>query len=168
VTVVEFKACPSFPGYEVSAYGVVRTTHRPRRSRYPAGYVLSPFTEKDGRVGVNITVKGKHRATRVATLVADAWICPRPHPKLEVCHEDGDPSHNHYKNLRWDTRSNNHQDKLRHGTHSRGDRHPLAKLTAEQVADIRTSTDLQRVIAERHGIRQGHVSRIKNGVRWLC
>lgn len=164
---MKFKACPSYPGYEVSADGVVRTTQRRPRSAYPIGYVLTPFTEKDGRVGVNLTINGKHRATRVARIVADAWIGPRPHPKFEICHWDGNPANNHYKNLRWDTRSNNHSDKLRHGTHQRGERSHRAKLTAEQVADIRASTDLQRVIAARYGILQGHVSRIKNGLRWL-
>lgn len=164
---MKFKECPSYPGYEVSAFGVVRTTIRRWRSGYPVGYVLTPYTEKDGRVGVNLTINGKHKATRVARIVADAWICPCPDPKLEVCHWDGNEANNHYRNLRWDTRSNNHKDKLRHGTHARGERHPHAKLTQAQVDEIRRSPDLQRVIAGRYGIQQAHVSRIKRGVRWL-
>jgi hypothetical protein len=164
---MQFKACPSYPGYEVSEGGVVRTTHRSRRSAYPIGYVLSPYVEKDGRIGISITIAGKHRSIRVATLVADAWICPKPHPKLEVCHNDGDEANNHYKNLRWDTRANNQADKLLHGTHQRGARSPQAKLTPEQVAEIRASDEKQQVLADRYGVRQGHISRIKAGVRWL-
>ena len=38
-----------------------------------------------------------------------------------------------------------------------------AKLTAEQVAEIRASTETQVVLAQRYGISQPHVSRIRQG-----
>jgi hypothetical protein len=41
-----------------------------------------------------------------------------------------------------------------------------AKLTAEQVAEIRASADTQMVLARRYGISQPQVSRIKRGQTW--
>jgi hypothetical protein len=41
-----------------------------------------------------------------------------------------------------------------------------AKLTAEQVAEMRASTETQTVLARRYGITQPHVSRIKQGRTW--
>jgi HNH endonuclease len=42
----------------------------------------------------------------------------------------------------------------------------LAKLTPEQVAEIRASSETQRVIARQYGITQGHVARIRRGETW--
>ncbi|MGO9792395.1 MAG: HNH endonuclease [Solirubrobacteraceae bacterium] len=43
-----------------------------------------------------------------------------------------------------------------------------AKLTTAQVAEIRSSSQTQRVIARRYGITQSHVSRIRRGEVWRC
>jgi HNH endonuclease len=40
------------------------------------------------------------------------------------------------------------------------------KLTPSDVAEIRSSDHKQRVIAERFGVSQGHVSRIRKGTSW--
>jgi len=47
-----------------------------------------------------------------------------------------------------------------------GEQHPLRRLTARQVREIREAKGLQREIAAKYGIRQQQVSRIKNGKRW--
>jgi hypothetical protein len=41
-----------------------------------------------------------------------------------------------------------------------------AKLTAKQVAEIRSSSETQRLIARRFGVTQGHVARIRRGQCW--
>lgn len=41
-----------------------------------------------------------------------------------------------------------------------------AKLTEAQVLDIRRSNELQRVLADRFGVSQSQVSRIRAGVNW--
>jgi HNH endonuclease len=41
-----------------------------------------------------------------------------------------------------------------------------AKLSPDQVAEIRSSSETQRVIARRFGVTQGHVARIRNGQSW--
>lgn len=41
-----------------------------------------------------------------------------------------------------------------------------AKLTPDQVTEIRESTESQRVIARRFGVTQGHIARIRRGDCW--
>jgi hypothetical protein len=71
--------------------------------------------------------------------------------------------------LAWETRIQNAADRLRDGTNIAGERHPDAKLTDAQVAEIRTryaSGDvLQRELAAEYGVLQNHISRIVNMVR---
>lgn len=52
------------------------------------------------------------------------------------------------------------------GADRRGEKSTTAKLTTEQVLAIRSDHRPQRIVAEAYGIRQGHVSRLKNGTRW--
>jgi len=49
--------------------------------------------------------------------------------------------------------------------HLRGERHPLSKLTAAEISEIRAASGPQRELAARFHISQAQVSRIKNGHR---
>lgn len=82
---------------------------------------------------------------------------------MEACHDDGNASNNRLENLRWDTPTNNHADKQRHGTQSQGEKHYRARLTTVQVIEIRLrfkNGDNQKTIAKDFGIGRDHVSRI--------
>jgi hypothetical protein len=70
-----------------------------------------------GHVYVRFSRHSKGRMFKVHRLVAEVFICPQPGPGYEVCHNDGNASNNHVSNLRWDTRSANVLDQVRHGTH---------------------------------------------------
>ncbi len=94
-----------------------------------------------------------------------AFIGAPPTELHEVAHHDGDPSNNAVTNLRWATRAENHADKLRHGTHNRGERHPLSKVTDAQVAAMRASTRSAKHLAAEHGICPAHAWALKNGKR---
>ena len=66
----------------------------------------------------------------------------KPRPRgMECCHKDGDPTNRNLSNLRWDTKSGNMQDAIRHGTASGGslpgESNPSAKLTEAEVRQIR-------------------------------
>ncbi|MDP7729539.1 HNH endonuclease [Mycobacterium sp. TY813] len=68
-------------------------------------------------------------------LVLEAFVGPRP-PGLEGCHGNGDPADNSVANLRWDTRSANVFDSVRHGTHNHASRTHCSKgheLTPDNV-----------------------------------
>jgi hypothetical protein len=66
------------------------------------------------------------------------------------------------------TLKRNTADMMRRGRNvpPRGERQGNSKLTAEQVREIRESTDLQADIAARYGIRQSNVSMIRGRRRW--
>lgn len=70
--------------------------------------------------------------------------------------------------LHWATTSENHQEKAEHGTDNRGEKHPLVKLSEDDVRNIRALKGkmLQKEIAALYGIGRVQVSRIHNGQRW--
>jgi hypothetical protein len=60
------------------------------------------------------------------------------------------------------TQKDNMQDALRKNRCRGGN----VKLTPIQVAEIRASTELQQSIADRFGVDQSHISRIRSGKYW--
>jgi hypothetical protein len=85
---------------------------------------------------------------------------------MECCHNDGGHTNNHLDNLRWDTKTSNQADRVRHGTAQRGKRNHQAKLTEAQVLAIRADPRLQREIATEHGVSHKTISNIKHRRRW--
>jgi len=118
----EWRPVVGFEGsYEVSSLGRVRSVARTvTRSGHPfrvAARVLKPWTMKGGYPAVTLRSDGKSWSRAVHALVLQSFVSPRP-DGMDACHEDGDPLNNVVTNLRWDTRSGNMQDALRHGTHN--------------------------------------------------
>lgn len=119
-----WKPVVGFEGsYEVSNLGRVRGVDRiiggPHGPRLWKGRVLRAGASACGRhkrLGVMLLLGGKFKTMRIHRLVMAAFIGPCP-KGLEVCHNDGNASNNHLANLRYDTRSENIKDQLRHGTH---------------------------------------------------
>lgn len=72
------------------------------------------------------------------------------------------------RHLRWATAAENQKDRVFHGTDLRGEDCPYAKLTTEQVNEIRTLAGKipQRSLAERMGVSQSTISMIVNRKRW--
>lgn len=96
------------PGYWVSYSGDVKS---------PFGRILRhKIHKRDKHHSVCLIVGGRRYWRQVHRLVLTAFVGPCP-DGLEGCHDDGMPGNNHVRNLRWDTRGNNHLDQVRHGTH---------------------------------------------------
>jgi DNA-binding transcriptional regulator YiaG len=58
-------------------------------------------------------------------------------------------------------------DTIVHGTRAWGERHGSAKLTLQQVLQIRASQNVsQQELAERFGVYQSCISNIRAGRRW--
>lgn len=116
--------------YEVSNVGRVR--------RIGAAKVLAQGDCRGYRT-VALLNGGRHttKCTTVHILVCEAFHGPRPTPKHQVAHADGTRDNNAETNLRWATLAENIADKVRHGTLRFGERHPIAKLTENQVIEIR-------------------------------
>lgn len=158
------------PGYEVSSLGRVRSLDREivdRRGRVKRlkGKVLSPGFHD---FGYPFVMLGKQRGEKVHVLVAEAFIGPRP-PGMQVCHDDGVETNNVPGNLYYGTPKQNQADRRRHGTDNAGERHPLAKVTQEQIEEIRrrvANGEIQRVVGQDFGLTQPAVSLIVNKKRW--
>ena len=112
-----------------------------------------------------INNKGKMvTAHRLALSLATGVPLDDPrHAAHGPCHNTRcvNPSH-----LSWKTRSENQQDRLRDGTDARGENHGQAKLTEQQVLEIRESSDTGKALAEKFGIGETQVSRIKLRKKW--
>lgn len=70
--------------------------------------------------------------------------------------------------IHWSTNAENQQDRVMHGTYQFGELNPAAKLTKDDVADIRAMKGklLQREIAEMFGISRENVSAIQRNKSW--
>lgn len=149
-----------FAGYEISNLGNVRSNKR-AHSR-----TLKPCIKK-GYPQVGLFSDGKHHWRHIHSLVAAAFIGPRP-KRMVVCHLNGDRMDNRASNLRYDTYTNNEADKSLHGTRRYGETATAAKLTEEAVMEIRallTSTT-QTTLAKRFGVAQCTISAIANRKIW--
>jgi hypothetical protein len=144
--------------YEVSDHGNVRSIKLGKLKKIS-------LDKTTNRQFLNLWKNNKQNVVRIHKLVLEAFVgqCPNG---LECCHNDGNSLNNHLSNLRWDTHTSNIHDRIKHGTSNRGERCGTAKLTLEQVRQIRTDTRLQRIIASEYNIAESMISRIKNGERW--
>lgn len=123
--------------YEVSDHGRVRSVDRviidSRGRRQPwTGRVRKLRKNRLGRWTVGLRdEQRKWHNLQVAPLVLAAFVGPRP-SGLECCHNNGISTDDRLVNLRWDTRSSNMLDKVKHGTHHNAIKthclrgHPLA------------------------------------------
>jgi hypothetical protein len=80
---------------------------------------------------------GERRTRYLHRMVLEAFVGPAP-DGMEARHLNGDRFDNRLENLAWGTRKENHADKKRHGTSARGERNPQAKLTREDVEEMRS------------------------------
>jgi NUMOD4 motif-containing protein/HNH endonuclease len=99
--------------YEVSSLGRIRTLVKVGRKA--RGGLLKPFPKGSYRA-VKLYLNGTSRTIGVHQLVLTAFRGPCPAGR-EGCHNDGEAANNVLANLRWDTRSANTLDAVRHGTH---------------------------------------------------
>jgi len=158
--------------YEVSSLGRVRSLDRTSHSiagwsQLKKGRILVQSPDSDGYLLVNLHKSKTSKSAKVHALVAAAFIGHRP-AGFDVAHNDGSRSHNAVSNLRYATKRENQADRKLHGTTCSGQRNGCAKLTADDVAAIRTSVDTQSSIAKRFGISQTNVSMIKLGKTWAA
>ncbi len=155
--------------YEVSDAGRVRSLDavRPcgKSVRFSKGRTLRIQKSSNGYRQVVLSKEGNSRYFRVHRLVAEAFL-DNPYGLPEVNHIDEDKTNNAVSNLEWCT----HQYNNSYGSKPPcGSRNPMAKLTGQQVAEIksrRASGEKLKAIAADYGISINHVCNIANGRRW--
>jgi hypothetical protein len=126
----EWRVIPSVPAYEASSLGRIRRA-APYQSTF-VGRILRTATARHGYVTVGL----HRRLLYVHRLVAEAFHGPCP-DDCQCSHQDGDRTNNRADNLKWETRHNNEEKKVQHGTRIAGVRAHNAWLTDDQVRLIR-------------------------------
>ena len=126
--------------------------------------------DRDGYPRISLRFTGVLTTFSIHQLVASLFLGPCP-PGLECCHEDGSRDNNHVCNLRYDTTLNNQHDRLKHGTHSRGERGSNVFLTQDLVDLIReeyaTRKYTQRRLGEKHGVTRSNIGYIVRNQIWV-
>jgi hypothetical protein len=152
------------PGYTVLEDGTIIGKY---------GTPLKPQRDRDGYLEVRPYHNGRARTRRVHQLVCEAFHGERPSPEHEVRHLNGERTDNRASNLRWGTKAENVADMVRHGTAGgpKGSTHPNAKLSEQQVREIRARHDfgreLQKDLAKEYGVSAMLISRIVRRKSWL-
>jgi hypothetical protein len=154
----EWRPVPTHAGYFVNALGEIRG---------PSGRVLRPMRAKQGHLYVLTPLPRRPRKLFVHRAVLMAFD-RLPVGDEEGRHLDGNPGNNARSNLAWGTAQQNSDDKQRHGTQTKGEHHPPAKLTEAQVREIRQlhGTASLRVLAARYGVSHTAIRRAALGIKW--
>jgi len=91
-------------------------------------------------------------------------------PRMELLHSCDVPSCVNPGHLSLGTHKDNMVDMSRKGRHRTpnlsGERHPAAKLSAEQVAEIRASQESSSAAGARFGVSSAHIRLIRKGGVW--
>lgn len=105
---------------------------------------LAQQPNDDGYPSVRVTLAGKRVRYAVHSLVAFAHLPPRPTPRHEVRHLDGNKLNAHADNLAWGTQKENAEDRERHGRTSRGERHSAVIRASNQAEGTRAFRRAQK------------------------
>lgn len=144
-----FRPWPADPRFMVGDGGTVLGVQgQPIGSQMAQGYTVVAYRDASGR----------RRSTVTSSMVCETFHGERP-AGHQAAHNNGDPSDNRVGNLRWATRADNMGDRLRHGTNG-------IRLTAEQVTEIRASTDSRNDLAMRYDVTPGTISHVRTGRTW--
>jgi hypothetical protein len=141
---------------------------------------LRPKPDKNGRLSVCLYRMRKQHRMFVHQLILKTFVGPCP-IGLECCHNDGNPLNNAVSNLRWDTRSSNARDAVRHGTcpgfkrkgqsQNQGTKNASTKLSETEVRQIiytmRTGLFSQREVAKQFSVSRASIGNIKRKTTWL-
>jgi predicted XRE-type DNA-binding protein len=114
--------------------------------------------------------RGRMKTWMVHTLILLAFVGPCPEGQQCRHFPDSDPTNNHLSNLQWGTQAENEADKIVHGTSNQGERNGHAKLSSEDVIQIRrlyeTGDYKQGELAEMYHVGQSRISYIINRKNW--
>ena len=129
--------------------------------------LMWPFAQHpDGYGNVNYPGFVTKQAHRIVCILAHG---EPPEPGLDAAHSCGNAGCCNPHHLRWATRAENNADKIVHGTQTRGETHPAAKLSDPEVLEIRRRAqegEAHRTIAASFGISEGYVWAIKSKAQW--
>lgn len=97
--------------------------------------LLRPGTLNSGYLAVWLSLRHRVKVRTVHSLVAQAWIGPRPKGHV-INHKDGNRKNNSYKNLEYVTQFGNMQHAAETGSLPKASRHYSTDLTDKRVARV--------------------------------
>lgn len=156
----EWRPIMVVPGYEVSNFARVRHSEK--------GTIKGAPVARNGYRVVNLWRNNKGRVHTVHSLVAEAFLGPRPEG-WSVNHIDGDRLNNLPSNLEYMTLADNSRDQAAAGRAARGERNGHSKLTESDVSAIRQRAlagERTCDLAHEFGVGSPIISQIKHGKRW--
>lgn len=161
-----WRPVPGFPSYEASSWGNVRRVKRAKGAT--VGAVLKPSLDRQGYEQLRLSENGVVRSQKVHIIVASAFHGPRP-KGLEVSHVNGRRIDNRPENLAYETRQQNVDRQIEHGTRNRGEKNGNASLTPDLVARARILLRDEvpvRMISETLGTSQSTIYHLRAGNSW--
>lgn len=176
-----WKPAPGFENIcEVSSTGRIRSVARiDPAGRNQAAKLRTPQVGKRGYLVINIRKERKTYAKKVHHLVALAFLGDPGKPFgwgegcVEVNHKDGNKHNNTPDNLEYCTRLENVQHSYNIGLHDgslQGERNGRARLTPEQVQEIRAlyATGQHSIpqLARQFGVGKSTIGYIVQGATW--
>lgn len=160
--------------YEVSSLGRVRSLPRVVTGRDGVvqrvpGRIRKAPVLRNGYPHVSLCSRpeGRLKVAAVHRLVAAAFIGPRP-DGCETRHLDGDKTNNVLSNLAYGTVAENQADRVLHGTSNRGTRCGSAKLTEDDVREIRAraASETRAALASAFGVTSSCIDNVVRRTTW--
>jgi len=156
--------------YKVSSHGRVWSYPKKGKGGHN-GKMLSAGKDTNGYLKILLLKDKKRKTITIHRLVASAFI-PNPNNYPIILHGDDNTANNYYKNLSWGTNKMNSEDMINKGraNKARGEKHGLAKLTEQQVLEIRAKYTgkygEQKQLAIEYNIKHPAISEIISRKQW--
>lgn len=154
--------------YQVSNLGRVKSLERKHN---PIEKIMTAYVNhSNGYFQIGLKKNKTRTMNKVHRLVALAFLS-NPENKKTVNHIDGNKLNNNVENLEWATYSENvthaYQNKLNHGVGSKGEKNGSAKLTKNDVLEIRSNQCKSlKELAVEYNVSKTTISRIKHRLLW--
>ena len=128
--------------------------------------LIWPFARCSRSGSAQMTINRK--TVNPARVICGMLYGQAPSLKHEAAHSCGNGHEGcvHPQHVRWATHRENEADKRLHGTAPQGERHGSAKLTSQQVHQIRLSKESCSIAGKRYGVSFSMIARIRRREAW--
>lgn len=134
--------------------------------RFVKGTCLIQKLKKNGYLQIAIRLpEGNRKWFLVHRLVASAFI-DNSLKLAQVDHINNNKQDNRVVNLQWNSAKQNCNKAVKDGLCSNEEKHHKAKLTKEQILEIRNMKGLHREIAKIYGVSRSTISTVKRLETW--
>lgn len=149
-----------WPGYEVSSFGRVRSF----KHRIPL--LIKQQIARNGYKTVGVSNSAAQQKSLMVHRVVCETFHGQPSPGLVARHLNGDKLDNRAVNMGWGTYPENVRDMFRHGRGQINESHWNARLSDQQVVDLRDKAAhgaAYKELADEYGISSGYAREIVLG-----